>query len=425
MGDIDPDPEPEDRNSGLPPLPSVRSAFLEQGWSSRPPAGPSAPVAAAVPKAPQLPTPPPAFPPPNKTLAGLPLPPAVKWTPEVHNEAPSAAPPAVQPYRGEPRLPAPAAAPVAPTSPARVASAVPPPTAPAAVSLEAALFPGSRPPPLPSAPPSMQQVAAVSSSLGQVGSGQVGAFSQTAPMAAVVPATAAPTMGTAPMPAVPTPLVGPSVDVDDFARASKRGASGSLAAMFASKPRVAAVFFVLGVVATLGLQAIFGSDSAKSDATALSHDKLETAPAKSELAPAAKPEAKAADKVAEKVEPPPAPSAASAEPTEPAAAEDEPSSGAKSTKGSSTASSKFNKTAATKAMSAAASQASRCKTSGKGGPASVRVTFATSGKASLVQVMSGRFDSKTLGCIKNAFSAARVPAFTGKAEAVNKSFTVK
>lgn len=193
--------------------------------------------------------------------------------------------------------------------------------------------------------------------------------------------------------------------------------------MFASKPRVAAVFFVLGVVTTLGLQAIFGSDSAKSDATALSHDKLETAPAKSE--PVVKPEAKAADKVAEKVEPPPAPSAASAEAAEPAAAEDEPSSAAKSTKSGSTASSKFNKTAATKAMSAAASQASRCKTSGKGGPASVRVTFATSGKASLVQVMSGRFDSKTLGCIKNAFSAARVPAFTGKAEAVNKSFTVK
>lgn len=198
-----------------------------------------------------------------------------------------------------------------------------------------------------------------------------------------------------------------------------------MATVFASKPRVAAVFFVLGVVATLGLQAVFGGDSAP-DATALRHDKLETAPAKSEPAPAARPEAKAVDKVAEKVEPPPAPSAAaSAEPTEPAAAEGESGSAPKSTKSSGTASSKFSKTAANKAMSTAAAQAGRCKGSGKGAPASVRVTFATSGKASLVQVMSGRFDSKTLGCIKNAFSAARVPAFTGKAEAVNKSFTVK
>lgn len=450
MGDVDPDPdEPEQRNSGLPPLPSVKSAFLEHGWSSRPPAGPAAPVPVAMPKAPTAPNlaavpnaaaapmPPPAFPPSNKTLAGLPLPPAVKWTPEVHNEAPSVKPaaPAPQPYRGEPRLPVAAAVPLAPPA------AVPPPTAPAAVSMEAALFPGSRPPPVPStAPampqPTMQQVAPVQSPLAQAGSQVPGAFSQTAPMAAVVLPGGAALPGTAGSltsseaaagPVAPA-LQGPSVDVEEFTRASKGGAGGWISALFASKPRVAGVFFVLGVLVTLGAQAFFGSDTARTREAALNPDKVEEAKTEPK-APAAAAKVddhtdKAAEKVEDKVEPPPAPSAAaSAEPAEPTAEEEEPASPTKSTKTSAPA--KFNKTAATKAMSGAASQAARCKSSGKGGPAKVTATFAPTGKVSLVQIISGRFDSKTLACIRSAFQAARVPAFTGKPEAVTKSFTVK
>jgi hypothetical protein len=291
----------------------------------------------------------------------------------------------------------------------------------------------------------MQPMASVQSPLSQAAAAQAQvAFSQTAPMAAVQPAVFQPPavpsmgtasgMGTAPMPAVsatvptaPSPLVGPSVDIDEFARSSKRGAGGVMTALFASKPRVAAVFFLLGVVVTWGLQGLFGSDS--SDATqadgaaasrAVVADKQASAKA-AESPGAAKAEPKE-EKVADKVEPPAAAASASAEPAEPAA-DEEPSSAAKSTKSS--ASAKFNKTAANKAMSNAAARAGRCKSSGKGGPAKVSVTFAPSGKVSLVQIISGRFDSKTLACIRSAFQAARVPAFTGKPEAVVKSFTVK
>jgi hypothetical protein len=238
---------------------------------------------------------------------------------------------------------------------------------------------------------------------------------------------------TAASPVAPA-LRGASVDVDEFTRASKGGAGGFVGALFASKPRVAGVFFVLGVLLTLGAQAIFGSDTAKTDAVALSSDnasgdnasgdRVQEPKSEPKAPAAAKAEDKAAEKPEEKVEPPPAPSAAaSAEPAEPAAEEEEPASATKSTKTSAPA--KFNKTAATKAMSGAAAQASRCKSGGKGGPAKVTATFAPSGKVSLVQIISGRFDSKTLACIRSAFQAARVPAFTGKPEAVTKSFTVK
>jgi hypothetical protein len=203
--------------------------------------------------------------------------------------------------------------------------------------------------------------------------------------------------------------------------------------LFASKPRVAAVFFGLGVLLTLGLQAIFGSDAAthvdgaKADSAALSRDADESqrTAAKKAAEPQATAKEPQEEKAADKVEPSAAASSSAepAESAEPAAADEEPSGAAKSTKSSSPA--KFNKATATKAMSAAATQAGRCKGSGKGGPAKVTATFAPTGKVSLVQIISGRFDSKTLGCIRSAFQAARVPAFTGKPEAVTKSFTVK
>jgi hypothetical protein len=283
----------------------------------------------------------------------------------------------------------------------------------------------------------MQQVAPVQSALSQAGSQVPAAFSQTAPMAAVVLPG-----GTAAMPVaagkltsneattaspVAPALVGASVDVDEFTRASKGGASAWLGALFASKPRVAGVFFVLGVLITLGAQAIFGSD-AKTDA-ALGRDEAAEPKSQAKAPAAAKAEDKAdkadkADEAAEKPEDKVEPTPAAAASAEPAPEAEEPASAAtKSTKTS--ASTKFNKTAATKAMSSAASRAARCKAGGKGGPAKVTATFAPSGKVSLVQIISGRFDSKTLGCIRNAFQAARVPAFTGKPEAVTKSFTVK
>jgi hypothetical protein len=222
-------------------------------------------------------------------------------------------------------------------------------------------------------------------------------------------------------------LVGPSMDIDDFARASGGGSGGVLQSLFATKPRVAVIFFVLGALLTFGLQAIFGSDDKLAQ---LGRDQLDAShatQAAAATAQAAKPADQAEAKAADKAESEPVPSAApaaSAEPVEPAAVDDE-ASAAKTTKSAPSAPAKFNKTAATKAMSAAASQASRCKSSGKGGPAKVTATFATSGKVSLVQVISGRFDSKTLACIRSAFQAAHVPAFTGKPEAVTKSFTVK
>jgi hypothetical protein len=221
-------------------------------------------------------------------------------------------------------------------------------------------------------------------------------------------------------------LAGASIDVDDFTRAPKGGAGGFVAALFSSKPRVAGVFFVLGVLGTLGAQAIFGSDPVKTDTATLNPDNLDGENSGRDKVQEPKAAQAAADKGAtkagDKVEPTPS-AAPSAEAAEPTAEDEEPASATKSTKSSAPA--KFNKTAATKAMSNAAAQAARCKSSGKGGPAKVTATFAPSGKVSLVQIISGRFDSKTLGCIRSAFQGARVPAFTGKPEAVTKSFTVK
>jgi len=425
--------EAEDRNSGLPPLPSVRSAFMEQGWSSRPPPvgppGPAAAPAPAIPKAAAAPAPPPAFPPPSKTLAGLPLPPAVKWTPEKTNESVQNHRPssqvgasqmgasqlsspvqrAEQVFHREPsKLPPPAAA--VPARPASVRPAAPP-FVPGTDPMEAALFPNSRPP----------------------------AVQYQEPIAESPTPSRMPPVATVPFAA---PVVGSSVEVDEFL-ASSRKSKWSPAGWFSTKPGVAAIFFGLGVLVTLGVQIIVGIDSSSKPSAALSpvdqqaeaktraaqvdqpqqveKDKLEELAARKALAD---------DKAAGRAQAGSSeePSGAQGEVKEAAEdeAQDEPSSTAgKTTKSGQSTGGKFSTAAANKAMSNAAAQASHCQASGKGGPAKVRVTFATSGKASLVQVILGRFDSKTLGCIKNKFQAARVPAFSGKAESVNKSFTVK
>jgi outer membrane biosynthesis protein TonB len=83
----------------------------------------------------------------------------------------------------------------------------------------------------------------------------------------------------------------------------------------------------------------------------------------------------------------------------------------------------FDTGAARAALNTAASRAAGCK--GTSGTGKIQVTFATSGRVSSAQIVSGPFGGTASGnCALRHFKAAKVPAFTGNPTTVAKSFKI-
>lgn len=86
----------------------------------------------------------------------------------------------------------------------------------------------------------------------------------------------------------------------------------------------------------------------------------------------------------------------------------------------------FDKNAAVAALTQASGAAAACKRpDGPTGTGRVTVTFAPSGRATNAVVSGGSFAGTSVGgCVASVFRRARVPAFTGDAVTVSKSFTI-
>jgi len=85
----------------------------------------------------------------------------------------------------------------------------------------------------------------------------------------------------------------------------------------------------------------------------------------------------------------------------------------------------FDKSAAKAALATATSQAAGCGQGGAPGKGKIQVTFAPSGKVSDAALVEGPFAGTAAGkCALRHFRAARVPAFSGAAVTVAKSFKV-
>lgn len=86
----------------------------------------------------------------------------------------------------------------------------------------------------------------------------------------------------------------------------------------------------------------------------------------------------------------------------------------------------FDTAAAKAALTSAAATASGCKEpGGPTGSGKVQVTFATSGRATSANIVSGPFAGTSVGgCVARAFRQAQVPAFSGNSVTVSKGFTI-
>ncbi len=87
----------------------------------------------------------------------------------------------------------------------------------------------------------------------------------------------------------------------------------------------------------------------------------------------------------------------------------------------------FDVGAAKAALEAAAANAAACGSpGGPTGAGKVQVTFASSGRVTSANVVSGPFGGTAVGgCVASTFRRARVPAFSGEPKTVAKSFSVQ
>jgi predicted Zn finger-like uncharacterized protein len=86
----------------------------------------------------------------------------------------------------------------------------------------------------------------------------------------------------------------------------------------------------------------------------------------------------------------------------------------------------FDKAAAVAALTAAASSAGSCKTpDGPTGSGKVSITFMPSGRATNTQVSGDLAGTAVGGCVARLFRSAKIPAFSGDAVTVSKSFSVQ
>ncbi|HEX2877760.1 MAG TPA: zinc-ribbon domain-containing protein [Polyangiaceae bacterium] len=85
----------------------------------------------------------------------------------------------------------------------------------------------------------------------------------------------------------------------------------------------------------------------------------------------------------------------------------------------------FDKAAAIAALSAAAGNAQSCKgADGPSGSGKVSITFMPSGRATNTQVSGDLAGTAAGGCVARLFRSAKVPAFSGDAVTVSKSFQI-
>ncbi|HYQ00494.1 MAG TPA: zinc-ribbon domain-containing protein [Polyangiaceae bacterium] len=86
----------------------------------------------------------------------------------------------------------------------------------------------------------------------------------------------------------------------------------------------------------------------------------------------------------------------------------------------------FSKASAISALTAAAGSAGACKKpGGPTGPGKATVTFAPSGRVTTATVAGGSYAGTAVGgCVASAFRRAHVPAFSGSAVTVSKSFQI-
>jgi hypothetical protein len=86
----------------------------------------------------------------------------------------------------------------------------------------------------------------------------------------------------------------------------------------------------------------------------------------------------------------------------------------------------FDTAAAKTALGSAAANAGSCKTpDGPTGSGKVSVTFMPSGRATNTQVSGDLAGTAVGGCVARLFRSAKVPAFSGEAVTVTKSFAVQ
>jgi hypothetical protein len=84
----------------------------------------------------------------------------------------------------------------------------------------------------------------------------------------------------------------------------------------------------------------------------------------------------------------------------------------------------FDRSKASEALTVASAETASCKSDGEGGQATVRVTFASSGRVTQVAVGGPFSGTPTGACIAAPFSRASVPPFAGSPVTVSKSVTV-
>lgn len=115
----------------------------------------------------------------------------------------------------------------------------------------------------------------------------------------------------------------------------------------------------------------------------------------------------------------PAEPAKAAEPSKPAEEAAKPAAAA-------TDAPPFDKAAAIAALTAAAGNAQSCKTpDGPTGGGKVSITFMPSGRATNTQVSGDLAGTAVGGCVARLFRSAKIPAFSGDAVTVSKSFSVQ
>jgi Sec-independent protein translocase protein TatA len=235
---------------------------------------------------------------------------------------------------------------------------------------------------------------------------------------------------TAPAPPEPKPVVMPTYSAATSAGVGGMDPKTKKLVMFGGIGAGAVILLLLGIV-------VFGGDKKKEEASA--GDDKALASAKPDVK---KEEPKEEPKAEEKKEEPKA--AASAAPSEEKKDETKPDAAkpdatkvggqvtAKKEEpkkeepaGASTAP-PFSKASAISALTGAAGAAGGCKKpGGPTGTGKVQVTFAPSGRVTSATVMGAPFAGTAVGgCVASAFRRAKVPAFSGNAVTVSKSFAI-
>lgn len=236
---------------------------------------------------------------------------------------------------------------------------------------------------------------------------------------------------TAPAPPEPKPVVMPTYSAATSAGVGGMDPKTKKLVMFGGIGAGAVILLLLGIV-------VFGGDKKKEEASA--GDDKALASAKPDVK---KEEPKEEPKAEEKKEEEPK-AAASAAPSEEKKDETKPDAAkpdatkvggqvtAKKEEpkkeepaGASTAP-PFSKASAISALTGAAGAAGGCKKpGGPTGTGKVQVTFAPSGRVTSATVMGAPFAGTAVGgCVASAFRRAKVPAFSGNAVTVSKSFAI-